>query len=908
MSAVRPVPRLNSSTRPRERTSEQALSGFQFWLYSPSLWMPWDGSSLPEMMSSSDPSSRNRELYILMGGFLFVTLGIGAVGYRYYAHQKAGIEAEVHNQLAAIAELKVRQVVAWRRERLADATIIAATEIMPAVQMVLNEQANATVRASVLAWLETIRKAGGYANAILVNSAGRTCLLSGQAEERAQDHYAALTKQVLDTGGVIFSDLHYDEGLQAPHLGLSVPLRFTRNGPFAGALLLGINPNDFLYPLMQSWPTPSGSAETLLVRREGNEVVYLNELRHRKGTALRLRFPLTNKQLPAVRAVLGLEGVADGFDYRGVRVLAAVRRVPGSTWALVAKVDVDEVYAPIHEQALWFGLVVCALLLATGAGVGFAGRHMRARFYQQKYEAELERRALLGHYAFLSRFANDIMLLMNESGRVVEANDRALASYGYPRDELIGMPLRELRDPETLEAFDKQWQALDKEESLVFETRHRRKDGSTFPVEVSARRMAVEGMVFRQSIIRDITERKHSDQERAKLQQQLQQAQKMESIGRLAGGVAHDFNNLLTVINGYADLLMSQVAQADPLRASIVEIGKAGERAASLTRQLLAFSRQQIIEPKVIDLNEVIRDTSKLLGRLVGEDIEVVTILAPSLGRVLADRGQIHQVLMNLAVNARDAMRDGGKLLIGTEHVEFDDEYVAAHAGTKAGPYVLLTVTDTGIGMDAETQQHAFEPFFTTKPQGEGTGLGLSTVYGIVKQSQGWIGVYSEPGKGTTFKIYLPRVSDVMEVRPATPVGMEALQGTETILVVEDQPEVRKLAVQVLSRHGYRMLEAANGKEALLLCGPAFPDPIHLMITDVVMPGMTGRVLATQVAPLRPAMRVLYMSGYTAQVLDHQGVLDPDVAYIAKPFTPTALLIKVRELLNDAAGEVDHRL
>jgi CheY-like chemotaxis protein len=375
----------------------------------------------------------------------------------------------------------------------------------------------------------------------------------------------------------------------------------------------------------------------------------------------------------------------------------------------------------------------------------------------------------------------------------------------------------------------------------------------------------------------------------------------MASIGRLAGGVAHDFNNLLVVINGYADMVASELAPTDPLCEQIAEIAKAGSRAADLTHQLLAFSRKQVIEPKVIDLNEVVEGAGKMLRRVMGEDIEVITDLAPDLGHVLVDVGQMHQVLMNLAVNARDAMPTGGTFLIETRNVELDEDYVAAHAGMKAGAYVLLAVTDTGMGMDEETCQRAFEPFFTTKRVGEGTGLGLSTVYGIVKQSNGSIGIYSEPGKGTTFKTYLPRVTELSEPLETAPPPASELHGTETILVVEDQAEVRKLIIKILRNYGYRVLEAANGEDALLLCGRC-PDPLPLMITDVVMPGMTGRDLAARFASLRPEMQVLYISGYTANIITNQGVLESGAAYQSKPFAPVALAQKVRELLDKRAS------
>jgi PAS domain S-box-containing protein len=847
-----------------------------------------EASSPRAQKNPKSSDSVNRSLYLLLAAFLLLILGIAVVGYRFYVAQKAAIETAARQQLEAVAELKVRQLVVWRQERLADANVLAA-EMMPALSRVLEGREDQQAREQILALLQALRRSSGYANAVLVNANGTVCLALGSVAG-ARGHYAALMEQVRATGQLIFSDLHYDEGLKQPHLGLSVPLRFTRNGPPKGALLLAIDPNLSLYPLIGSWPIPSRTSETLLVRREGNEVVYLNELRHRPGTALTLRYGLTDQRRPAVRAALGMEGVGEGLDYRGVRVLAAVRKVPGSPWVLVAKVDAEEIYALMNQQDLWLALIGCSLLLAVGAGAGFVLRDLRSRFYQQKYEADRDRRALLGHYDYLSRFANDIILLMDERGQIVEANDRAVAAYGYPREELIGMPQRLLRDSATIDAYEHQLRVLEEQESLVFETRHRRRDGTTFPVEVSARRIVVEGAVLRQHIVRDITER-------SKLQAQLLQAQKMECVGRLAGGVAHDFNNLLTVINGCTDLALKQVGNDDYLREMITEIERSGQRAADLTRQLLAFSRRQVVSLKVVDLNEVIGDTAKMLRRLVGEDIQVKTVLEPRAGNVRVDTGQMHQVLLNLAVNARDAMQGGGTLLIETSTVVIDEDYVRSHAEARTGTYVLLAVSDTGTGMDAGTRDRAFEPFFTTKAPGEGTGLGLSTVHGIVKQSDGWISLYSELGKGTTFKIYLPIITEAAET-PADPSGGIALCGAETILVVEDQEEVRKLIVAVLSQSGYRVQAATNGAEALQAAN-GFPGAIDLMITDIVMPGMTGPELASKLASSRPAMRVLYMSGYTKTGIDHQGLVETGVAYIAKPFGPKELLQQVRGVLPE---------
>jgi two-component system cell cycle sensor histidine kinase/response regulator CckA len=379
-------------------------------------------------------------------------------------------------------------------------------------------------------------------------------------------------------------------------------------------------------------------------------------------------------------------------------------------------------------------------------------------------------------------------------------------------------------------------------------------------------------------------------------QAQLLQAQKMEAIGRLAGGIAHDFNNLLTVITGFSDILLHRrLDDGDPLRQPIEEIHKAGKRATSLTGQLLAFSRKQVLQPKVLDLNAVATDAEKMLRCLIGEDIDLVTVLAPELGPVKADPGQIEQVIVNLTINARDAMPQGGKLTIETADVELDEDYARQHIGVEPGPYVMLAVSDTGVGMDEETQAHLFEPFFTTKE--EGTGLGLSTAYGIVKQSGGHIWVYSEPGQGTTFKIYLPRVEEAAESLKLSAAPTKLPQGSETVLVVEDDNGVRTLARDVLEVEGYTVLEARDGLEALLIC-EQHEGPIHLMVTDVVMPGMNGRQLAEHLASLHPEMKMLYISSYTDKAIVRHGVLELGLAFLQKPFTPGALARKVRQVLD----------
>jgi PAS domain S-box-containing protein len=393
----------------------------------------------------------------------------------------------------------------------------------------------------------------------------------------------------------------------------------------------------------------------------------------------------------------------------------------------------------------------------------------------------------------------------------------------------------------------------------------------------------------------DITERKRADEEQSKLREQLQQAQKLESVGRLAGGVAHDFNNLLTVINGYSDLSLKGLILGDPMRENIAEIRQAGQRATELVRQLLLLSRKQVTQASEVNLNDIITEVGKMLARVIGEDIRLEFALSPSLGWILADPGQLHQVLMNLAVNARDAMPGGGTLLIETANVDLEESYSQQHANVKPGPYVQLKVSDTGIGMTRDVISHIYEPFFSTKKAGEGTGLGLATVYGIVQQGGGSIWVYSEPGEGTTFTIYLPRIDAGLNLRQETEAEPDTLRGTETILVVEDQDQLRRMAGHVLRSYGYRVLEAANPGEALLH-SERYAGPIHLLLTDVVMPGMTGPELAGRLKPLRKSMEVIFMSGYSERVVTDR--LELASSYLQKPFSPEALAGKVRGVLG----------
>jgi signal transduction histidine kinase len=422
------------------------------------------------------------------------------------------------------------------------------------------------------------------------------------------------------------------------------------------------------------------------------------------------------------------------------------------------------------------------------------------------------------------------------------------------------------------------------------------KDGRRVPVLVGGALVDNTEII---GYVTDISESKQAERALFRTEEQLRQAQKMEAIGSLAGGVAHDFNNLLSVILSYSSMLADDMSPGDPRRADLEEIEAAGKRAVELTRQLLAFSRQQILQPKVTNLNDIVAGVDKMLRRVIGEDVELMTLVAPRLGMVKVDPGQVEQILMNLVVNARDAMPDGGKVTIETSNVELDRRYCDDHIGITPGPHVMLAVSDTGTGMDKATQSHMFEPFFTTKEKGKGTGLGLATVFGIVKQSGGSIWAYSELGRGTTFKIYFPRTDahTVVDEGHSIQAGRVSVGGAETILLVEDEEAVRVLARTILVRYGYHVLEAHSGGDALLIC-EQHPARIDLLLTDVVMPRMSGRQLAERLGLLRPDMKVLYMSGYTDNSIVHHGVLDSDVVFIQKPITPAVLTKKVREVLD----------
>ena len=564
-------------------------------------------------------------------------------------------------------------------------------------------------------------------------------------------------------------------------------------------------------------------------------------------------------------------------------------------------------YFEDERQGIWFDTCVYPIFDAETkvAKVAIYGHDVTER-----KRAEEKFKSLAYQHELILNSAGEGIYGLNLDGDVTFINPAGAGMLGWKVEELIGKNSHETwhhtkADGTSLPQEEYSLYALIKEGigKTVYDDWFWRKDGTGFPVEYTTTPI-YENERFTGAVVtfRDITEVKRTAEEKKSLESQLIQSQKMEAIGQLAGGVAHDFNNLLTVIRGYSQLSLSQLKKEDPLWEKIEEIMKAADRASELTRQLLAFSRRQILESKVVDLNFLIQNMEKMLRRMIREDIELMIYPGENLGKVKADPGQIEQVILNLVVNAIDAMPSGGKLILETANVELDEGFIRSHLGAKPGRFVRLLVTDTGCGMSKEVRERVFEPFFTTKEKGKGTGLGLSTVYGIVKQSRGYIWVSSDLGRGTSFDVYLPRVDETVEVLEVLEEEVKEegiLRGDETILLVEDEETVRKLAVQVLWRQGYKVLEALHGGDAFLIC-ERYLKPIHLIITDVVMPGMGGPELIERLRQVRQDFRVLYMSGYTDESVVSHGVQEGEMEFIQKPFRVEELARKVREVLDKA--------
>ena len=509
---------------------------------------------------------------------------------------------------------------------------------------------------------------------------------------------------------------------------------------------------------------------------------------------------------------------------------------------------------------------------------------------EKKAREKIEQEARLLAHAVKS--ISESIFITDMLGKIIFVNESFLNTYGYSKDEVMNQPITLIYSGNNSKELFEEIFTRTKKGGWKGELYQKKKDGADFPVLLSTSLIHDDNneefaMIFVSTDISEIRD----------LEEQFRQAQKMEAIGRLAGGVAHDFNNLLTVITGYSELLLMRLKKDDPIYQQLNQIKLAGRRAESLTRQLLAFSRKQVLQPVVLDIKRIIEDMNKMLHRLISENIELHTNLDPNLCHIKADPSQIEQIILNILINARDAMPFGGKITIEAKNIVFKQHFYWEDVEIKAGKYLMLVISDTGTGMDAETKKRIFEPFFTTKKEGKGTGLGLSTVYGIVKQSGGFINVYSEKGLGSAFKLYFPCVKEPVVPIKSKTGSSKSLRGSETILVAEDEDNLRNLVCEILRTHGYNVLEAANGGSALLKC-EKYKEPIHLLLSDVVMPEMSGAELVERLLPIHPEMKVIYMSGYTDDAVIRHGILEEKVQFLQKPFSPNSLLKKVRSILD----------
>jgi len=1028
---------------------------------------------------------------VWVAGVVILSLALAAAGYWYYGVEAEYLRQTKHEEIAAIGALKSGQIEQWRKERLSAVDHLGRDPLIAAeIEALLHSPDGRSAKTDLLGRLRAERDLQMHANALLLAPDGAPLVAAledpGPVNPATQRAIAA----ALAGRTPVLSEFY--RGSDGRISIDAVAAVRDATGQALAAAILRSDAAAYLYPLIQSSPTPSRTAETFIVQREGDEVVWLNDARHLADAALSLRQPLSNTSLPAVQAVLGRQGVFEGRDYRNVAVLADLRPIVGSPWFMVAKIDLDEVLAEAHYRARAIGLVVALFILLAGAVSAYAYQRRQAWLSRVRHELESHQRAarralelmeaeriagmgmrereeryLLQRNALIDLIKSEALNsgdLTKAFGQITEVAARTLGvarvsvwRYNSDRtaircDDLYELEadrhssgaelaesicpayFRALADSPVIVASDartdtrtsefsdgyliplgitsmldapirlggavngvlchehagpvRQWTAdesafavaVANTVSLVLEGWERRRaeaglrlqsaalNAAASAIAITSRSGAIEwinpaftaltgyserdaigknprdllksgvhdrsfyanlwdtilaGHVWRGEITNrrkdgslhpegmSITPVRNSDGEIAhfiaikrdlteqkQLEARLLQSQKMEVVGRLAGGIAHDFNNLLTVINGTVELMADSVEQGHPLRQDLREIQLAGARASTLTRQLLAFSRKQMMTPEVISMTALVTDLRGMLQRVIGEDITLAIVPSASGSWIKADRGQIEQVLMNLVVNARDAMPNGGTMTIAIEDVDLDGAQAAERGSPQAGPHVLVEVSDTGTGMDDATLARVFEPFFTTKEPGRGTGLGLATVYGIITQSGGSISVSSELGRGTTFRIDLPRVADATRAVPRhTPV---AAVTPETILVVEDDDRVRHMTRRMLESIGYRVLAAQNGAEALLILD-RHEQPVHLMLTDVVMPGMSGPELGARAAGIRPEMRILYMSGHTDNDVLRRSVLDRAADFIGKPFTREDLARTVRDTLDSTA-------
>ncbi len=979
----------------------------------------------PDREISNPAFSRHWPVRVAL--FLFASTVFLAIGYRSFLAESKKVRMERYRELESIGNLKVGRFVQWTNERRIDADALARrTGVRTSVEAWPRTHEGGSIRSALSKILIQERDWRDYDEILILDPEGG-CLISTDpapifvgretllaVRESFDTSESVTTAPFLDPSGKIYLD--------------TVAPVFDESGVPQAAVALRSDPELQLFPLIQSWPVPSESAEVQLVEASGDEVRLLNRLRHGSGDPLSLRFPSSNKSRVASRAAQGERGIIEDQDYRGIEVVSVALSIPDSPWVLIAKLDADEAWAETRYRRK-VGMVLGGLgLMLVAAAISLGFRHRESRLYHKLYWTERLKNRAESLHAQLSQVVEHTgdVVFITDRKRVIEyVNPAFEAITGYAGDEAVGQtPLLLKSGLMTEEHYLEMWESVRHGEVFRGEVVCRKRNGEEFyydqtisplfnphgeithfisagkdvterhraeevlresesnlsraqqiarlgswtvdpasgeqywspemcriygtpigePLEYGAflKRIVPEdralvdaswkgalkggdydvefriqvGEVTRwvhsQAFLeldavgtprrilgtaQDITERKEEEEKHAGLEAQFRQAHKMEGVGQLAGGVAHDFNNMLTVILGFAEISLQDIEPGSELQANLQEILDAGTRASELTRQLLAFARKQTIAPRILNLNESLAGMLKMLQRLIGEDIDLRWKPAEQLWPVKMDPAQVDQMLVNLVVNARDAISGGGKITIETSRAAFDEAYCADHVGFIPGQYAMLAVSDDGCGIEKANLQKIFEPFFTTKPAGEGTGLGLATVYGIVKQNEGFINAYSELGKGTTFKIYLPHREETEPGMTTIESSVSTPTGTETLLIVEDEEAVLKLATRFSEELGYRVLTASSPAEAFEIAD-RFKERLHLLLTDVILPGKTGREVWETLSEARPGLKCLFMSGYTANVIAHRGVLYEGVQFLPKPFSRQDFALKIRVTLD----------
>jgi len=963
-------------------------------------------------------------------------------GYLQYQSERRFLSQEWAQNLASVGSLKANQIGEWRRERLADCERYAQgiAHVTAALDFIRHPD-GPNNREAFLHLLTLNRKGNFYDNAIATTKSGDCLLAAVPLTEPLCETTLHAVHAAVETQKPEFSAIYRERSGKAV-VDIAAPVFDNVSASPVCILILRCEASTFLYPLLHFWSMDSPSAETLLVRQEGKDVLFLNAVRHGGRAALDLTLPLSRTDLPAARAVQGAKGFFEGRDYRNVEVFADLRPIPGSDWFLVTKIDRREVYHELLQRGLGIARIVALSILLMGALISIAYRRRQNALYKNLYRAEKEQREAHERFEAILYSIGDAVIVTDNHARVQQMNPVAENLTGWPEREAVGKPLDQVftifteRDRKPVESpvlrilregkvvglanhtvlisrngierpvADSGAPVRDENGTvdgvvLVFRDQSAERTAQNALVE-SERRLAtlldnLPGVAYRcdmdehwtmrfmskgalellgyvsedlignarvpyidlihphdrdmvrnaiqqavatqrtytleyrvttkagyekwvwergcavpasngkvnvlEGFITDITDSKESRKHQATLELQLQQSQRIEALGRLAGGVAHDFNNMLSVIVGNAELAQERLAASQSAAHELSEIVGAGKRSADLVRQLLAFARKQMVRPCVLNLNETITGMMSMLKRLIDEDIVLDWRPGPLLWSIKIDTSQIDQLFVNLIVNAKDAIKSTdkatGTIVIETSNVSITATLLPENVGTPTGDFVLVSVTDSGCGMDAETQAHIFEPFFTTKRKEVGTGLGLSTVYGIVKQNGGFVRVASVPGQGSRFDIHLPRHNFEAAHEPSPLLGAASRLsvGTGTILLVEDEPALLSLSVALIKKLGYTVLAAPSPEEAIHLASSHSGD-IHVLMTDVVMPGMSGFDLWKQLARERPLLKGLYMSGYTSDIIARHGVQEDDIVFLAKPFSKDALARKLRDLFS----------